>query len=1222
MTGSRHEEARDSGKPQDLESSARDAPRAFVLTLDPFIPGRLLAMLGDGRWANNVANAEWPPQSSTALPASTIDALRRVAGASLVVQLRVALDAWPWERELAAAGIAAVVPRYLIDLPDPTQDVPVHAPLVATWGAEGEHLALVQAARLQRRPLVLADAALSAEQRLVLERGLRSHWRGPQVASQALARALTQLGLPTDCCRLYGDGLAPLADAEHGWRPATVLSIDLVKSTQLLLTLGAEAYAQRLQGYYERCRDVVVRFGGSLDDPHGDDGLMAYFGFPLAVEDAATRALTVAWQLSRGLTDQGMSVRIGVASGQVAVNAQQPFGEDVHLAARLSAAAEPGEILVAPSTRERGGATFQLERCTKVLNLKDYGSQNHIYRLDGILVDSPGHRLSRSPVGSFVGRQRELARLREAWAHACSGHLQWCVVQGEAGIGKSRLLHEFERELRKQDVRCVEIVGHSHASTSAFAAVVDALRRHWAVVSSDDPEGVAVAVPPALEELAHLIAPQPGDRPPADAPEQRHLGDLLLQGLQSLLAPGPLCLLVDDAHWLDPSSIELLRRLCEANAHCPVLIVSGERIESGRALTPPGSAVMQLHGLNEHEARELVTRLGGAVPARMRQRIIERAEGVPLYLEESLRMLDHAGAPTARDVPATLEDLLMVRLDGLGPERALAQVISVLGRECDADELQALLQQDDPFVERARRLGSLGALLDSGLLQAQDGPPPGYRFKHVLVRDVAYGSIWMHDRRRLHGLCADLIERAAAQGRPQRPERLAQHLQAAGRVGPAWRAWRAAAQLAAARHAHQETVDLAQRALALLAQESPDAERARSEIHLQLLIASAHIALLGYGSGEVESAYLAAERASDRLGDAAPTLRIRLGLEACFVMRGDLARAGEIASRAVAATSWQDDMRLALQSRWARANVQFHQGDWRSAQGGFDDCLAHYDRSLHRPSGVQDPAVMCLGYSSWIHFELGQADEALRRIDRMLALADELQHPFSSSVAFGFAASVKRLCGDTDGAWPHAQAAVEVCERGGFQVWLAHAFMVRGQMRSDRGDTGGDTDLDRGYALWVGSGARISCATYLITRAEILLRQGRTARAIGELAQAWQISEQIGEHYYQAELLRLRGLAAWQGGDLGGAEVALHQSLALASRQGKPGLQLRSALSLGALQASQGRSAEAAARLRGVLQPISQHGSCRDMRWAHKALACWEEGRPFATLKTTPWEPT
>ena len=1213
------------------DDPTRSPASDWVLSLELATPRRLLARLGDGRWHALAAEGPWPPESGPALPAAITGAMARLGAQRLSLQLCAALDDWPWEEEVAAAGGPRPVPRYLTDLPGPDAGTSQPVPLLTVRARHGDHLEQVQAARWQQRPLVVVDAELQGARGLALERCLRGLWRDPMRLSDALALALAQLGLAQSCCRLYGDGRAQAIDLEQGWRPVTALSIDLVDSTSLLQAVGAEAYALRLRAYHELCRDVITRLQGSLDVPQGDDGLMAYFGFPLAVEDAAARALSAAWQLSRGMAELGLKVRIGVASGPVAVSAQQAFGDDIILAARLREVAQPEEILVAPSTQARVGPAFALERRSQRPAVKNFPHLEAVYRLAGLPQTPAGIVPRHGGAGRFVGRRREMERLRAAWAAARGGQLQWCVVSGEAGIGKSRLLQEFVRELRTGGGRCLELTGQAQSGQSPFAAVIDGLRQHWAFDPQADAAQMRARLLPLLpsggsdasgdaDALAQLLALPQADPTPAGA--QRRGGDLLLEALLALAEPGPWCLLVDDAHWLDPSSTDLLRRLRTAGAARALLVVLAERPEGGRTAVLPDTAPLELQGLEAAEVDELVAQLGAAVPERARRHVVERAEGVPLYLEESLRMLSQRGPAAAGEMPATLEDLLMVRLDGLGPDRALAQVIAVLGRECSAAQLQALLARDDPFVERARAQGSLASLLGSGLLQALDDPQPLYRFKHALIRDAAYASLSTHDRRRLHGLCADLYASDAHDLRRSRPEHLAQHLQAAGRIAAARLVWLAAAQLAASRHAHLETIELAQRALALCDQVPDDGDRVRSAMQLHLLVASAHIALQGYGSNEVEAAYLAAEQEGSVLADSAQTLRIRLGLEACYVMRGDFTRAAELAMAAVDATRWDQDPRLALQARWALANVRFHQGGWAAALGGFDDCLEHYRPALHRRSSVQDPAIMCLGYSSWIEFELGRANLALQRIERLLTLAQALEHPFSTGVALGFAASIKRLCGDVDGAWPHALEAVRVCERGGFQAWLAHAWMVRGQLRADRGDAaGGDEDMGRGYALWTAGGARISCATYMATRGEILLRQGRTGEAAAELDAGWRASEQIGEHYYQAELLRLQGLCAWQGGDADRAGAVLQQALALARGQQKPGLQLRCALALGALDVQQGRCDVAAARLRPLLAALPDHGRSRDARWAQAALPLWERGAGWLSLGHTPWEP-
>ena len=544
------------------------------------------------------------------------------------MQLQIALDAWPWEREFAtASSYSRIVPRYLTDFSESAGTTPFALPLVAPGSSRDAYLPLVQAAQSQGSPLVLADPSVSEGQRLAVERGLRSHWRAPLLLSEALAQTLAQLGLSTSCFRLYGDGRAQVFDPEQGWRPVTALHIDLVSSTLMLHALGAEDYARRIQAYHERCRDVVRRLEGSLDPPQGNDGLMAYFGFPLAMEDAAARGLTAAWWLARGVEELGLRARIGVASGQLAVTGQQPFGPEVHLAARLCAAARPGEILVAPSTFDRAGPGFVLEPYGESVTLKDFDNLKSVYRLAALRSSAPGNASRHVGSTRFVGRRRELDLIRNAWAEACEGRLQTYVVQGEAGIGKSRLLQEFSRELRADGKQCLELTGQAQSSSSPFAALVDALRQHWSI----HPDGDASLLQRRLRnllpswqretddlnDLARLLVQGRGDETQPTQGGNRRWSELLLDCLFALVGEGPCCVLADDAHWLDPSSIELLRRLRDASVGHRLLLLLGERTGSRGASTMlGGGASLELQGLTDDEAEELALRLGPPFPPR------------------------------------------------------------------------------------------------------------------------------------------------------------------------------------------------------------------------------------------------------------------------------------------------------------------------------------------------------------------------------------------------------------------------------------------------------------------------------------------------------------------------------------------------------------------------------------------------------------------------------
>ena len=1173
----------------------------WLLSLQLMGPAHLLVMLTDGRWARYGGLVDWPAAPGGRLPAEVRARLPALRGERLRLQLPSALDAWPWEVEVSEAmGGTLVMPRFV---EAPADAAPAEAEDQA-WLPLVRRAALVQVPAgwlMQGRQAGLAfiviDHQLQPGLERVLDSWVRTFWREGRWLSEALGTALAQLPITVaEHCRLYGDSRLASPEGEQGRRPVTAVSVDVVRSTSLLKA-DDEAYAQRLQGFYRLCDEVIAGLQGHLPPPQGNDGLMGYFGFPVAIENAAEAALRAAFHLSRRSAEAGFSVRIGVASGNVATRAGQAFGDDVHLAARLRDAAKPGQVLVSRSTRLRAGAEFCFNDLMLAQPLDDYPEERQVHVLTELLPAAG--RIRNGPQAPFVGRRTELRQLRTAWQAARSGHMQWCAVVGEPGIGKSRLLHEFAHGLQQQGVRCVFITGQPQSTHSSFASLVDAQRQLQPVPLVGGSAGRPEALPPGRDEL--------------------------LDWLKGLAQVKPCCLLIDDAHWLDPSSVDVLRRLQRAQLTLPLLVVSGERADAMTTALLAQHQPLELQGLTDQESAELAAAVAHGLPERVRRRIVERAAGVPLYLEEEAqRVLQQAEPEVGQAVPSTLEDLLMVRLDALGPNRALAQLMAVLGREGTLSHLHSLLAQDDALVQKARRQGSIESLLASGLLLGHkvDGQP-GWRFKHALIHDVAYASLWEHDRRRLHGLCANLIERELPGLARQRPEQWALHLDAAGREEEARRAWQAAARLAASRHAHAETLALARRALVLRCPASPPAEVAEARLQMHLLVASAQIALKGYGSADVEAAYKAAEEAATAVGKAGHHARIALGLEACYVMRGDFARAGALARGLVADTRWEDEPRQALQARWALANVLFHQGDWRAALAGFDDCLAHYTPELHRKSSVQDPAVMCLGYSSWIHFELGHSDEALRRIERMLALARSLQHPFSLGVAHGFAASLKRLVGDVEGAWPHAVQAVQLCEEGEFQVWRAHAWMVRGQLLADRGEVeAGDADMLRGYEAWQGGHARISCATYLVTRAEILLRQQRSAEAAEHARQALRISEDIGERHYLAELLRVQALCDWQAGAQVQARQGLLRGFGLALDHGRLGLALRCALSLGALEAAGGAHAQALQRLRPVLQALDGQGHSRDMVWARIACEAWAQGRAFTSRAHTPWEPT
>jgi class 3 adenylate cyclase len=1194
-----------------------DAQRGPVHAREPWVlalavsASRLAGFLSDGAGLFEHAQGPWPPAADAALPAPLSARLAGGGAAGLRLQLDAALDLWPWEVEIERACGGLAVARFLSRAPAGSAAAPSDARLGSGSADDPDWLhapwagcsAAAWQAQALGRALVGVSDEVPAWQARAFRLALQGRWApGTRLAAAALAAALDS-GLPRPQWRVYGDAQhtpAVISGVEQR-RQVTSVSIDLFKSTDLLRHWGAERYAEAHADFHRRCRRIVEAHGGRLDDPQGDDGLMAYFGLGLAHADTASQAVRAAWMLAKSVAELGFTTRQGVATGRVAVSEAQPFGMEVYLAARLQRIAPAHGIVVAASTQRLLGPDVVCEPLPLAADLPGFDQPQAAWRV--VQVQSPPAGVPRRwEQGRFVGRAPELELLGQAWARARrEASVQYRCLVGDAGIGKSRLLHEFETRLRAAEpaLSLVRVAGHAETRTSAFAALALAL------------PGPAL---PLLSDLARRSAqPQDGSAASERQRERAALIDALLAEFLALARRTPLCCVFDDAEWLDPSTIELVERLRLQPAGVPLLIVVTLREAArGRERGLHTEPATTLRGLLPAESLDLIDALPLATPlsAELQQRIADRTGGVPLFLEETVRMVERQGGdPQAlvQGIPDSLEDLLAARLDALGPALPLAQLAAVLGAEFAAPLWQAVLDEPEAWIQRAHASGAMQRLLDSGLL----GPPePGrarYRFRHALMRDAAYESLWERDRKRLHACVARVLERGPQQALGGLEMR-AHHLAAADALPEAVAVLAQAARQAAEAAADREALALARRALELLSRLPDTPVHRQQALQLHLLQAARHVALDGYGAASVESAYLRAAALCSVTQDRTLRTRIDLGLEACYAMRGDLARARALAEAAIRQTPWDANLRLALQARWAWINVVFHQGELALALQMADECLARYHPGLHLASAVQDPGVMCLCYSAWGLFERGSAAQARQRVQRLLALAETLKHPFSTAVAHGFAASVALFCGEHAQGLHHAETSVGLCAAGAFQAWLAHAQVIRGRLRAALGEPlAGLADMEAGYALWVGTGARITCATYLAMQAEVCLQMGDPHEALRRLVQAREIAQRHGERYHEAELLRLHGCALWQvratAADGDAAQALLAQALAMARAQGKLGFALRSATALAAAWRAEGANAKAQALLREALAAVPEHEDTQDSRAARAALA-------------------
>jgi class 3 adenylate cyclase/tetratricopeptide (TPR) repeat protein len=1063
-----------------------------------------------------------------------------------------------------------------------------------------------------------------------------------QARGAALRRGGSEDAAAAASATLYGDPRLALVSGrrfhdEDTLRQLTIMSFDLVDSTRLVGTLGAERYSEVIAAYLQRCAAVVGRFGGRSNDPQGNDGMMCYFGFPTAREDSAAQALRAALALVDDVRELGLAVRVGVATGRVVVKDGQPFGPPLHLAARLQAIAEPGAIVVGDATRQLVRERFEFETIEQLPPLKGFDHPGPAHRLLG--EAQPGGRSASDTAARltpFTGRSRELQLLEAHWAAAGAGEVRIVRVRGDAGIGKSRLAREFRRRLQARGRRAFECRCAPEHATSALYPFIDLLRRLLRIRSDDAVDGrldrierlvgesVGVEGAPALM-AALLSVPFEAryPRPEATAERQRQLTlEVLAALLRRQTRRAPACLIVEDINWIDPSSKELLDRLVEAGDE-PLLILLTQRSETADAWTPAAPVHdIDLAGLTPELARLLVRGASGeaTLPAEVVRQIAARTDGVPLFIEESTRMVVDVGGSSSgpvvelpSDVPATLQDLLMARLDRLGPARLVAQVGGTIGREFPLPLLRAVLADPGSPIHAPDLETALVALAGSGLLIEIDQPPnTRLLFKHALVRDAAYQSLLERDRRRLHHVIADVLSKQFAELAATQPELLAHHYTQAEMLGDAVAGWEKAARLAASRSSQYEAISHLGQGLAIVERLPAGPERDRTELRLQLLLAGRLIATEGYGAERVEQVYARALELCRRSGDAASLVKVQLGLEGFHFMRGNFAQALGYAQQAAQSA----DPMHRLQSAWSIANILFHQGDHAAAVRQVDAYLAEYDKLQHRPGAVQDPIVISMCYAAWGLWETGYPDQALRRVEAAVALAERLGHRFSIGLGYGFRTTIHYFRGEVDPGLDCARRAIEICEDGGFAVWLAHARVMRGRLAVARGDASGIDEMRDGYEMWAGTGAVVTRAFYLALRAEALALLGRPDDGLALLEQALQLVRRYGERYYEAEVRRLYGeltlqQAAAAGRDrnheaeswfLGGLERA--QSLELRA------LALRCALSLARLWRSEGRPAEAQRILAPVFSRFGEGLDTGDLKEARALLSTLNEPAP------------
>jgi class 3 adenylate cyclase/predicted ATPase len=1037
------------------------------------------------------------------------------------------------------------------------------------------------------------------------------------------------------------------AFAEAERRHVTVLFCDLVGSTALSERIDPEDMRELIRVYHGCVAGCIQSFQGYVAKYMGD-GVLAYFGYPEAHEDDAERAVRAATgilaSVTHARTPEPLQVRIGMATGLVVVgefggdggaHEQGIVGDPPNLAARLQAVAEPGAVVVADSTRRLLGGLFEVEDLGEI-QLKGFGRAQRAWRVAGEGRTLSRFEALRSGEAPLLGRDEELSLLWRSWQRAATGEGHLILLSAEPGVGKSRLTATLQDRVRPQNAVRLNYFCSPYHQDSALHPFVGQLERAAGFVPGETGEARRAKVEALLgpqadsvqdigiiSELLQVPAPDGVVTLELSPKARKELTfDAMLNQLRRLSAERPVLMVFEDLQWADPTSREFLDLLVEAIERLPVLLVATHRPE----FVPPWSGLRHLTSvalgrLGRADAERLVRSLkgnGAALSEETVAEIVERSDGVPLFLEELTKsVLESAGLNPIRNgrmlsavpqgrlsVPATLHASLLARLDHVGTSaREVAQVGSAIGREFSYDLLNRVLMRDDASLQSSlQRLVAASLLFKRGV-----GPEASYWFKHGLIQDVAYGTLLRGPRRDLHLRIAEALEQDFGAVRGAQPELIARHFAEAGCPERALPFWLEAGRRAAQRFANAEAITHFARGTEALAEMPETEDRLRQELAFQLALGPVLMASLGPGAPEVEQAYRRADMLARQVGDVDQTFATTWGLWHLHEQQGKFRNAQGYADALLAITASEADTGLRLQAHHASWTTSFY-------LPAFDTCRRHvtegrrlFDRQKHRTHrflyGDHDPGVCCLCHTAVLEWIQGRADKALASAREALSLARDLAHPNTLMIALAFNSFVHQFRCEPKETAANADELEALCaSAGGNPRWAATAQIMRGWSRAADQPSEEAVDAIRdGITSLKQAGVQLRLPYFLSLLAETQLAAANVALGISTIDEGLAQVAATGERWWEGELLRLKGESLVLAGRRVEAEAAFEQAHELALANGSPSLALRAALSL-VRHASTTKRPRAESVLRTIVDAFHGVSGARDLADARLLL--------------------
>jgi class 3 adenylate cyclase/tetratricopeptide (TPR) repeat protein len=912
-----------------------------------------------------------------------------------------------------------------------------------------------------------------------------------------------QADMPADVTPRSADTRLPEAER----RQFTVLFCDLVDSTVLASHLDPEEWREVVRAYQETCAKVIARYEGHIAQYLGD-GLLVYFGYPQAHEDDAQRAVRAGLgmveavrqlntRLERGVH---LGVRLGCHTGVVVVGEvgggarqeQLALGETPNVAARLQGMAAPNTVVISAATFQLLGGFFACQSLGTHL-LKGLAQPLEVYQVRyESMARSRLEAAGSAGLTPLVGREQEVALLLERWAQVKDGLGQVVLLSGEAGIGKSRLVQVLTAHVATEPqawlTPCQCSPYYQHTALYPLIELLERVALRFEREESPPQklsklEGFLVQYGLPLAETvplfgAFLSLPLTADYAPLTlSPERQKQQTLqaLLMILLRIAAQQPLLFVMEDLHWVDPSTLELLGLLVDQGPTARILALFTCRPDfrppwTGRAHVTQ----VTLTRLPRRQAAELTGRVahGKALPAEVVEQVVAKTDGVPLFVEELTKMALESGLLQEREaryaltgplpplaIPATLHDSLMARLDRLSTVKSLAQLGATLGREFAYDLLQAVSPWDGATLQRG-----LQQLVAAELLYQRGLPPQAmYVFKHALIQEAAYQSLLRSTRQQYRQRIAQVVEAQFPEVCETQPELLAHHCTEAGLIEQAVAYWHIAGQRATQRSAHVEAVAHLTKGLELLGTLPDTPERAQQELTLQLALGVPLQATKGYAAPERRQAYTRAWELCQQLGEIPQLFPALFGSFQFYAMGGQLQTARAVAEQLLRLAQRQHDSGLLLEAHRALGHNLFVLGEPGPACEHAEQGITLYDPQQHRSHAFlygQDPGVSCRIYAAWCLWHLGSADQALRRSDEALQLAQDLSHAYSLVLALGLTALTHQFRRESQVAQQRAEAAITLATAQGLRFGNAghdRAGLGAGHARARRGGDRPDT---------------------------------------------------------------------------------------------------------------------------------------------------------------------